>query len=400
MLRALELNTAKKLVCERLQNLAASKTDIDLTLGKILAEDIYCTQNLPQFNRSIVDGYALCSSATSGASQGVPVILNYAGAVEMGVVTTLKPEVSQCVYVPTGGMVPDGSDCVVMIEHTTRLNDEVLIYSPVKHNENMIATGEDLAENSLIFAKGTLLNPAKIGVLAGAGVTRIKIYNVLKFALISTGDEIIPIEEKLTACKIRDINTHLLKAAISAFGTVVSSVLVNDDVDSLITALNNALELSDVVIISGGSSVGSRDFTKKAIMHFTKDIFIEGIALKPGKPTIVAQACGKLIMGLPGHPMAAIVAFNKVFTSALYEAMNVPLSIKLYAKAKINFPGSGGKATVMPVRLENTPDGYLAVPMFYKSGLISILAKADGYILIPSKEEGIPANTVLEVYPL
>lgn len=400
MLNVVELATAKKLISERFINYPTITLDLDLTLGKILAEDLYCPQNLPQFNRSTMDGYAVKSSNTFGASQSVPVTLTLIGEVKMGEVTSLQILDGTCVYVPTGAMLPRDSDGVVMIEHTSKIGEEIFVYSPCKNNENIIAEGEDYKKGSLLLGKGAIITSAKIGVMASAGITKVTIFKPMNFSLISTGDEIIPINKQLEECKIRDINSHLIKAMSINLGETISSVIIKDDFNSLINALDSALKISDVVVISGGSSVGFRDYTKKAILHFTDDIFIEGIALKPGKPTMAAYFNGKLILGLPGNPMAASVAYSKVFLEGVYDAFGIKTKSKLFAKAKINFPSASGRATVMPLKLEESPSGYLATPLFYKSGLISVLSQADGYTVIPTNEEGIPKDTLLEVFPL
>ncbi|HKL74164.1 MAG TPA: molybdopterin molybdotransferase MoeA, partial [Clostridia bacterium] len=291
-------------------------------------------------------------------------------------------------------------DSVVMIEQTSKIGEEIFIYHPVKSRENMITEGEDFAKGSIIASKGALLTSAKIGVLASAGISRVKIFKPMTFSLISTGDEIIPITQELIDCKIRDTNSHLLQALYAPLGATISKIIIKDDLNDLIKAIGEGLATSDIIIISGGSSVGYRDYTEKAILHYTDDIFIKGIALKPGKPTMAGYLNGQLILGLPGNPMAAYVALSKVFLDGVYDAFNVKKRAKIFARAKINFPSAAGRATVMPIKLEESDTGYLATPLFYKSGLIGILSKADGYTIISESEEGIPKDTLLEVFPL
>jgi molybdopterin molybdotransferase len=252
-----------------------------------------------------------------------------------------------------------------MIEHTSKLLDEVFVYTPVKAKENIIEKGEDYKKGSMLLPKCSILTSAKIGVLASAGVSVVPVFKPMTFSLISTGDEIVPSCAQLTGCNIRDINSHMLSAMIKTVGQANSSIIVSDDFDKLVKAIENGLNSSDIIVISGGSSVGYSDYTKKAILRFTDDLFIEGIALKPGKPTMAASVDNKLI-----------------------------------ARAKTNFPSASGRATVMPLKLEESAQGYLASPLFYKSGLINVLSKADGYTIIPDNEEGILADTLLEVFPI
>lgn len=400
MLKVIEPEKAILLIAERLQNLNKTVCSIDNALGKILAKDIYSTENIPSFNRSSVDGYAVKASDIYCACQNVPSILKIIGEIDMGNSSKLIPAEGECVYVPTGGMVPKSCDAVVMIEDATRSFEDILVYKPHKKHENMIILGEDISKGEMIAHKGEILNSAKIGALAGAGITKITVYAPLNFSIISTGDEIIPANEELTPCKIRDINMHLLKAHCAPYGKVVDTAIIKDELDSLIAQLKEFLEISDVVLISGGSSVGNKDYTKRAILHFTNDLFIEGVALRPGKPTMAAQIGNKFIIGLPGHPMAASVAFRHVFLEGLHKATKTVAKNRLFAKAKTNFPSGGGRTAVMPVKLSEDADGYQASPLFFKSGLISVLAKADGYALIPAKEDGIMQGALLEIFPL
>ncbi|NLL56231.1 MAG: molybdopterin molybdotransferase MoeA [Clostridiales bacterium] len=400
MLNVITLDKAKNLISSRLQNHSIITLDLDSAVGKIVAKDIFCSQDLPQFCRSTMDGYAVKSSNLVGASQSVPAAFKLIGKSIMGKKTDLKILDGQCVYVPTGAMLPHGSDAVVMIEHTSKLLDEVFVYTPVKAKENIIEKGEDYKKGSMLLPKGSILTSAKIGVLASAGVSVVPVFKPMTFSLISTGDEIVPSCAQLTGCNIRDINSHMLSAMIKTVGQANSSIIVSDDFDKLVKAIENGLNSSDIIVISGGSSVGYSDYTKKAILRFTDDLFIEGIALKPGKPTMAASVDNKLILGLPGNPMAAHVAFSKVFIDGVYDAFGIKEQKKLFARAKTNFPSASGRATVMPLKLEESAQGYLASPLFYKSGLINVLSKADGYTIIPDNEEGILADTLLEVFPI
>ncbi len=400
MLKVVELKDAKKLISQRFSTYPFITVPLDASAGRILAKDVYSPENLPRFLRSAMDGYAVKASCLSGASQSVPVTFKLIGEAKMGQKTYISLTDDGVVYVPTGAMLPEGADAVVMIEHTSRLGDEIFVYSPVRWGENIIAKGEDYREGELLLSRGSILTSAKIGVLAAAGVTEVPVVRPMKFSFISTGDEIIDIGETVDGGRIRDINSHLLKAMIKTLGEEVNSVIIKDDFNGLVAAIRKALDASDVVVISGGSSVGVRDYTKRAILEFTDDLFIEGIALKPGKPTMAASVGEKLVLGLPGNPMAASVAFDKVFIEGAFDAFGVKPPLRIHARAKINFPSASGRATVMPLRLEATKDGYLATPLFYKSGLIRMLSEADGYTIIDENEEGIPKGKLLEVYPL
>lgn len=400
MLNVLSLKDAQSKVKDNIKFLEVETISLDQANNHILAVDIFCKDNIPQFKRSTMDGYAVRSNATFGASQTVPAMFKLVGEIKMGVYNNIDVPNDSCVYVPTGGMVPEDCDAVVMIEHTNKMDNDILVYSPAKPNENIINIGEDLKQGELILSKGALLNSSKIGILAGAGITSVPVYKQIRYSIISTGDEIIPIENELKECQIRDINSYSIDSKLSLYGYCVKKYLIKDDLHALHNALNEAINNSDIVLISGGSSVGIRDYTLKAIEEETKDILFHGIALKPGKPTMVAKKDNKFIIGLPGHPMAALVSLELIFIDPLKNVMNCKHNNYIYAKAAINFPSASGRATIMPVKLERKEDGLYASPMFYKSGLINILAQADGYIVINDFEEGINKDTLLEVRPL
>ncbi len=395
MLKVLEVKDAQELVLRHLK-FEIERIKIEEAVNRILATDVLSLENIPQFSRSTMDGYALNSNETFGASQSVPAIFAYDGDIEMGKKTDAVVESAHCYYVPTGGMVPSGCDAVVMIESTTKIDKEVFVYQPIRPYENVIRIGEDVRKDSIIFKKGIKLNSARIGVLAGAGIEYVNVYKKPRFFVISTGDEIIDISQKVIDTKIRDVNSYLLQTKLIDYCQFCGKAIIDDDYDKLVATIKHGLEIADIVFISGGSSVGSRDYTQKSIEAIGK-ILVHGLALKPGKPTMVGLSNEKLIVGLPGHPMAALVALQLIYIDCLESLYGCESNNVIYARAKTNFPSASGRATVMPVKLEKDDNGYTATPKFYKSGLINILAQADGYIIIPSFVEGIEKNTLLEV---
>lgn len=395
MLKVLEIKDAQKIVKDHLK-IETETISLSDSLNRILAADVFSVSDIPQFNRSCVDGYAVNSSLTFGASQSVPAIFLLDGEIEMGKISQATIKDNHCFYVPTGGMIPDGSDAVVMIENTTKLKEEIFVYQPLHSNENTIRVGEDISKNRILLRKGTMLNSARIGLLAGAGINFVNVYKKPTFFVISTGDEIIPVSKKIEGAQIYDINSYIIETKMNLYGTCVGKTIIKDDLDLLTSTINEASSKANIVFISGGSSVGFRDYTKKAIEQFAK-IIVHGLALKPGKPTMVGVNDRNFFIGLPGHPMAALVALQEIYIACLNQAYNYQDSHKIYAFAKTNFPGASGRATVMPVQLTNENGHYYATPKFYKSGLINILAQADGYIIIPTAEEGIEKNTLLEV---
>ena len=401
MLEVLRLNKAKEIVKKNISSLIKKEIiSLENSSNRILAEKIFSRENLPQFKRSTVDGYALKASSTYGCSQSIPTILKLKNIVKMNEETKIKISSEECSYVPTGGMVPSTCNAVVMIENTKQVNKEILIYSPCKVNENIINVGEDIKEKKLMLETGKKLTPPRIGILAGNGISKVPVFKKIKYSIISTGDEIVPIESKLQACNIRDINSYTIYSKMESIGTFSKKYLVKDDLNSLKKTINESLKNSDLIFISGGSSVGTKDFTLRALEEIGAKVLIHGLALKPGKPTMFATKGNKILIGLPGHPMACLTSLEQIFINPYLEKIGYKEQEKIYAKAEINFPNASGKDTIMPVRLTYKKETILAYPLFYKSGLINILSIADGYTIISNKEEGINKGTTLEIFKL
>lgn len=370
--------------------------------GRVLADDIVAKENVPEFNRSTVDGYAVKSSDTHGASESIPSFLILLGEIKMGESADIKISSGEAIYVPTGGMIPEGADAVIMIEHAEKLDDSTLmVYRPLSVGENIIFKGDDIKEGEEIIKKGKKLSPQDIGVLAALGVSKIKVYKKPKFFIISTGDEIVDLNEELTIGKVRDINSYALSSLIIKLGGEVSGKsIVRDDFELLRNNVEKALEISDIVIISGGSSVGTRDYTSKVINSFNgKGVFVHGVSIKPGKPTIIGEGKGKAIFGLPGHPVSSIIIFKVFIEYFIKYLMNIKKNInKTTAILDFNFPSSPGKETYQMVNIVERDGKTYAIPSFGKSGMISLLSKSDGYIVLKPHEEGIYKGETREVY--
>lgn len=361
--------------------------------NRILYEDIISIENIPEFRRSTVDGYALKSKDSQGASSSIPTILKLKEEIKMGKVSQEEIKSGELSYVPTGGMLPEGSDSVVMVEYIEKLDGEtVLVYKPVSNGENIIDIGEDIKKGSIVFKKGEILDSYKIGVLASLGIYKIKVFKKIKVSIISTGDEIIDIKQKISLGKIRDINSYVLGSLVEeSDGIVVNKMVIGDDYSLLKNSVEEGLNTSDIVIISGGSSVGVKDYTYDIINSFDdKGVFIHGISIKPGKPTIVGKAKEKMIFGLPGHPVSATIVFNIFVKYAINSIRGTNNLNKVsYCLMDRNFPSSPGKKTYQTVKVyENNGDIY-ATPIFGKSGSMTLISGSDGYIEIEGNEEGI-----------
>lgn len=370
-------------------------------VNRICAEDIYATENVPSFDRSTVDGYALISSFSQNANDENPSVLKIIGEVKTGEMPQDTINGNQCMRISTGGAIPEGADSVVMFENTVEQGDELLIFKPVVKNENVLKTGDDIRKDEVIIKKFQLLMPPQIGMLAAIGITKVNVFEKLKVAIISTGDEIIPIDQNLTKAKIRDINTWVIFSSLLNLNLEpVSYGIVKDDLNELINTLKKAIyDECHIVLISGGSSVGTYDNTLKAINYFEEsEILVNGIAIKPGKPTIIGKIGNTAVVGLPGHPLSCFFIFEYIVKKLIQIINHQPLKQKTTkAIMKTNVVQKSGRTEFIFVKLIENENLY-AEPLYGKSGMISILNNADGYIRVDASKTGIKANDVVEVF--
>lgn len=365
--------------------LEKEKIRIDKCLGRVLAETIFSSIDLPSYNRSTVDGYAINVKDTFGASETFPSPLTLTGEIKMGEISNSFVNSGECIYVPTGGMVPLGANGVVMIEDCERLESEMLIHRGISQFSNMILCGDEIKKDTLILPEFTKLTPYHIGVLASVGVEYIEVFKKLKFTIISTGDEIVDIGQNLKDGQIYDINTYILKALIEEMGgEVIKTHLVVDNPDLLKSSLENSISKSNLVLISGGSSVGTRDYTRDCIEELGGEVLIHGMNIKPGKPAIISKCQETFVIGLPGHPQSAVNVF-KILMDPFFKIKKK----FLYGKLSENIFGDPGKATFISVKLIEEENSLIVVPIFSKSSMIRPLMDSDGYIVIPAHREGL-----------
>lgn len=394
---------ARKMLMENFKDFKVQLEEIDIfdAVNRILGEDIYSKLNVPHFRRSTVDGYAVRSRDTHGASESLPMFLEKIGEVEMGKPTDIIVGTDKAVYVPTGGMVPNGADAVVMIEYVENIdNKNIVVSKPVVSKENIIDIGDDIKESQKVLDKGNRLRPQDIGVLSSIGIDRVKVIKMPSVSIISTGDEIIDPKDELMPGKIKDINTYTLSAMAKEIGlNVVYKGVVKDDKELIKSTLEQCIEKSDIIILSGGSSVGVKDLTTIIINEIGKPgVFVHGVAMKPGKPTVLAKVKNKPIFGLPGQPASAMIAF-KVFVEYFVESVcNINHENRfLEATAALNIHSSEGKETYQMVYLETENGEYKARPVYGKSGMITLMSKAQGYIKIEEGREGIKEGEKVRV---
>jgi molybdopterin molybdotransferase len=374
--------------------------------GRVLAEDLHSAVDLPHFHRAAMDGYAVKAKDTFGASQSLPAYLKFVGVVEMGKEATQTISTGEAMRISTGGMMPPETDAVVMVEYTEEVAGPLVeIHRGVSPWQNVIQIGDDIKKGDLVFSRGRRLRAHDLGALTGVGISEIPVYKRPRVALISTGDEIVDADAEPLPGQVRNINQHSLAGLIEEVGGELKDWgVVRDDRSALAKAIGAALDWGDVVLLSGGSSMGAKDIALETILSFPDSEFIfHGISIAPGKPTIFARACGKPILGLPGYPVSALVIFD-LFAAPLLrrlggESVDVlrRFTRSIRAILKTNIASQIGREDYVRVTLERESDRVIATPLPSKSGAIFTLVKADGMVRIEMNQDGIEQGEEVEV---
>lgn len=374
--------------------------------ARVLAEDLYSQVDLPHFPRAAMDGYAVKARDTFGASASQPAYLKLVGTVEMGKEVTRPLGKGEAMRISTGGMLPPESDGVVMIEYTEEVGgDMVEIHRGVSPWQNAIQVGDDIKKGDPVFRRGRRLRAHDLGALTGIGMSSLCVYKKPRLVLISTGDEIVAAETEPRPGQVRNINQHSLAGLIEECGAELNDLgVVRDDREALVKTLRRALEWGDLVLLSGGSSMGARDVAIDAILSLpSAEILFHGISVSPGKPTIFAKAAGKPVLGLPGYPVSALVIFD-LFAAPLIRILGGedPATACQFRKTtrailKTNIASQTGREDYVRVSLEEANGQLYATPLPSKSGAIFTLVKADGMVRIDLNQEGIEQGEEVEV---
>lgn len=372
-------------------------------LGRVLAEDIIAPHPLPTFPRSTVDGYAVISKDTFGASDSLPIYLNITGEVPMG----FKPEnqvvTGTAILIHTGGMLPEGADSVVMLEHTQSSRPgEIEVTRPVAPLENIIQIGEDVKTGEVVIPSGTKIRSAEIGGLLAFGIQSIMVSRRARIGIISTGDEVISPSVEPSMGQVRDINSYSLQALIHEHGgEAIQYGIVPDEPARLQEVLFSALRECDSVLITAGSSASARDMTSQVINEAGKPgVVVHGINIRPGKPAILAVCDGKPVIGLPGNPVSALVIarlFVPAMIGKLHNQTSLSLRSQITARLTLNISSQAGREDYIPVKISKINGELFAEPIFFKSNLIFNLVKADGLMIIPADANGLNAGDTVQV---
>jgi len=376
-------------------------------LGRVPGGDgLTAKEQLPPFSRSTMDGFAVRARDTFGCSESEPALLEIIGEISMGSAGTeftLKP--GQAIHIWTGGELPVKGDAVVMVEYTHLMDDRTVeILRPVAPCENIIRAGEDFEKGSAILPEKRMLRPQDLGLLSGLGRTALRVHRRPRVGILSTGDELVAPDQPLAPGKIRDINSTTLAALVTEAGGVPKCYgIIEDNLDKMLAVCEDALQDNDMLLLSGGSSVGRRDFTLQVLEGLKgSKLLAHGVAIRPGKPTLLASKGNKAIFGLPGHVASAMVVFY-LFVRPLLRLFSglAPdhglKSIQVHCGEQI--PSVIGREEYVRVSLEQKPTAELpvATPVYGKSGLLHPLIAADGLLVIGRDVEGLDAGARAEV---
>jgi molybdopterin molybdotransferase len=389
-------------------------------LDRVLAQDATAPHDLPTFVRSTVDGYAVRAVDTHGASAGLPAYLDVVAEVPMGAHAAFVLEPGQAALMHTGGSVPQGADAVVMLEYTHRAGQPLAadasaapviaaswspfaieVYRPVASGENCIQIGEDVRAGEMVLAAGHALRPQDIGGLLAVGITQVRVARQPAVGIVSQGDEVVPPDQEPGPGQVRDINSYTLAGLVRRAGGIpLTYAIAPDRQEALDVAVQKAFDDADIVVVTAGSSVSYRDLTANAINRLgPPGVLVHGVAIRPGKPTILALCRGKPVFGLPGNPVSCINIFQRFVTPTIrlmLGASSLP-GCTVQARLARNIPAGSGRADFVRVRLEQRDGETWAAPVFGKSNLIYTLIRSDGVVEVPLNSNGIPAGSTVTV---
>jgi len=389
----------------RLVQPGVEKVEISDALGRVMAEDVHSDWDVPPFDRAAMDGYAVRSVDTVGASPTNPLVLSVIGISEMGHQSGITVGRFEAARVSTGAPMPDGADSVIMIEYTHELDtDRIEIYRSVTPSKNVSAQGEDVKKGERVLKKKTIIQPHDIGILAAVRRRHIRILKKLKIAVLSTGNELMDLHEAAAPGKIIDVNRHTLIASVREIGCEpIDLGIAADRLEDIKLKISDGTKSADMVVVSGGISVGIKDFVSEAVNALGKPgVIAHGISMRPGMPTALAAVDNKPVILTPGNPVAAIVAFNSFVRPIVTKIFGISAG---HSKAQIikarmtrKAPSQTGLRTFLRVVVQKGDEGFTAEPVRTTgSGIISSLVRANGMVIIPEHKEGLEQGEEVDV---
>ena len=385
---------AESLLLERCNPIEATEQiDISQATGRVLAVDLKADRNVPPFDRSAMDGYAVIAEDTFEA-QDTEILLTLCGVIHAGEVAETAVTQGNCLQIATGSPMPEGADAVVMVEYTEERENRILITRPVFPGANISKAGEDIKIDEVVLSKGSLLTPARIGTIAALGKTKVEVYSKPRIAVIPTGKEVVPPGESLKPGHIYDVNSFTLESILNSNGVEVTRLpVVTDEIDALRQSIESCLTY-DMIVLSGGSSVGEKDLLA-GILEEMGEVLFHGVQIKPGKPTLFGVVKDTPMVGMPGYPTSCLSNAYIFLIPAVRKMARLPTLTEPTVSAKLGkrIVSSSGRKQFLTVRIE---DG-VAHPVYKHSGAITSMAKADGYIILPLNLDVIEEGEVVQV---
>lgn len=375
----------------------SEEIDCEDAYGRVLYNDVYSRMDFPPFDKALKDGFAILSEDSYGASEESPNTLEIIDFLEAGSITDKKVEKGKCVEISTGAAMPEGANAVVMVEYSEKFDDKVNLLTTATPSQDVAKKGSDIEEGNLILKKGDVLNPGKIGVLLSQGFKTIEVYKKPTVGVISSGNEITMQGEELPFGKIYDVNGNMIKNdAVSCGADAKFLGVVRDDYAQVKEKIQESLKDVDILLCSGGTSAGLGDVIKH-VLDELGEVHIHGISVQPGKPTIVGVIDGKLVIGLPGNPVSALMIFNAFVAPQLTKLTGIEKDfehkvVKGVMTRRIHSPV--GRMQYQLVKV----DGNDVHPIFKDSGAIFSLSTADGYVKVEKSVELLDQGEEVEVY--
>ena len=394
---AVSIDEARKLLFNHFTpKRAVEKVPIHLAAGRVLARDVYAITDVPPFDRATMDGYAVRAEDTFTAEEDSPVILKVVGVIEAGKKPEIEIDRGEAAEIATGAMMPKGANAVVMVEYTRRRGERIEVLKPVSPGENVMYAGSDVMAGELLVREGSRLTHREIGVMAACGIGEVEVYRKPRVAIISTGNELIRPGEKLMEGKIYDVNSYSLAAAVEENGgEAILMGIARDDEAEMRRMIDKALREADIVLTSGSTSAGAGDVMYRILDEFEPGVLVHGIAIKPGKPAIIAVSDSKPVFGLPGYPTSAMTVFEVMVAPIIREMAGLAEDemVKLRANLALKVFSAEGRREYLPVNVVEGAEGYSAYPVSGSySGAVTAFAFTDGFVEIPENvvmlEEG------------
>ncbi|MGC9112420.1 molybdopterin biosynthesis protein [Acidilobus sp.] len=403
--KLVSVNEALKLLEEKLggiRPLGVIEVPLLESLNKVLAEDIQAPIDYPPFDRSMVDGYAIRSFDVAGASDVTPVQLKIVGKASIGSVPENHVGPSEAVEIATGAMIPRGADSVVMEEYVVRKGDTLTVYRPTAPGENINQAGSDISAGDYVLRAGTLITSREIAVLAGLGISKVRVYRPPKVTVFSTGVELVPPGEPLTTAKLYDVDGYVITSMLNELGAEATfKGIVPDSYDAMKSAIADALEKSDIVITTGSTSAGYGDMIYKVFRDLGAELIVHGLKARPGKPTAIAVKDRKILFGLPGFPLSAMMNMYTIVAPVIMIMRGLEPNVelpKVKARIPFRFPAGRGFMELIPVQLVQNIDGSLsAYPLMTGSGSVAGIGLSDGFIAAEENREYFDENEEVTV---